>query len=77
MANLGGSLGSAFDIFSTNLGAILQTLGAKLVPWFGSTIRSLAGAALIALAMLGSVKIVRKAPATAIYPWVYLEKVLP
>jgi hypothetical protein len=76
LANLGGSLGSAFDIFSTNLGAILQTLGAKLVPWFGSTIRSLAGAALIALAMLGSVKIVRKAPATAIYPWVYLALIL-
>ncbi|KPK61848.1 MAG: hypothetical protein AMS21_08810, partial [Gemmatimonas sp. SG8_38_2] len=72
LANLGGSLGSAFDIFSANLGAILQTLGAKLAPWFGSTMRSLTGAALIALAMLGSVKIARKAPATAVYPWVYL-----
>ena len=72
LANLGGSLGSAIDIFSTNLGAILQTLGAKLAPHFGSTMQSLTGAALIALAMLGSVKIVRKAPATAIYPWVYL-----
>ena len=40
LANLGESPGSALTIFTTNLGAILQTLGAKLVPWFGSTVPS-------------------------------------
>ncbi len=75
LANLGGSVPAAFDIFSTNVGAILQTLGAKLVPQVGPLLGSLTGALLIALAMLGSVRIARNAPATAIYPWLYLALV--
>lgn len=72
LSNIGGSPGFAFDIFSTNVGAILQTLGAKLIPQFGPFMESVTGAVLIAMAMLGSVRIARKTPTTAIYPWVYL-----
>jgi hypothetical protein len=72
LANLGGSLSAAFDIFSANLGAILQTLGAKLVPAAGELVRSVGGAVFIALAALGSLRVFKKAPATALYPWVYL-----
>jgi hypothetical protein len=75
LANLGGSLGVAFDIFSANLGAILQTLGAKLVPAAGELVRSLGGAVFIALAALGSLRVFKKAPAVALYPWVYLAVV--
>ncbi len=73
LSNIGGSPGFALEIFSTNVGAILQTLGAKLVPQFGPVLESVTGAALLALAMLGSVRIARRAPTTAVYPWVYLS----
>jgi len=63
---------AALDVAVSNLGAILQTLGGKLVPEAGATLESLVGAALIALAALGSRRIYRQAPATAAYPWLYL-----
>jgi len=72
LANLDGSLWAAVDIAWTNVGAILQTLGGKLLPQFSPLVRSLTGVLLIVLAMLGSFKIWRDAPATAVYPWLYL-----
>lgn len=72
LANLDGSVWAAFDIAWANVGAILQTLGGKLLPQFGPLLRSLTGGLLIALAMLGSFRIWRDAPATAVYPWLYL-----
>ncbi len=72
LSNLAGSPGAAFHILSANLGAILQTLGGKVVPQAGAAVESLLGAALLGLALLGSKRIVRDAPATAVYPWLYL-----
>jgi hypothetical protein len=72
LSNIGGSPGFAFEIFSANVGAILQTLGAKLIPQFGPILESVTGAVLVGLAMLGSVRIVKNAPTAAIYPWIYL-----
>jgi hypothetical protein len=63
---------AVLDVAVSNLGAILQTLGGKLVPEAGATVESVVGAALIALAALGSRQVYRKAPATATYPWLYL-----
>jgi len=72
LANIKDSPWAAFDIFATNVGAILQTLGVKLSPQFGPLAASLVGMLFIALALLGSVRIFRLAPATAVYPWAYL-----
>lgn len=72
LANIKDSPWAAFDIFATNVGAILQTLGTKLSPQFGPLAASLVGMLFIALALLGSVRIFRLAPATAVYPWAYL-----
>lgn len=63
---------AALDVAITNVGAILQTLGGKLLPEAGATLESLVGAAFIVLAAFGSRQIYRKAPATAAYPWLYL-----
>ncbi len=63
---------AALDVAITNIGAMLQTLGGKLVPEAGTTIESLVGAGLIILAALGSRRIYRRAVATALYPWLYL-----
>jgi hypothetical protein len=63
---------AALDVAVTNVGAILQTLGGKLVPEAGATVESFVGAALIMLAAFGSRRIYRRAPATATYPWLYL-----
>ncbi len=75
LANLAGSPSAALDIFWTNFGAILQTLGGKLVPQLGPVPQVLAGAFLIVLAVLGTRKVGRRAPATVIYPWLYLALV--
>ncbi len=72
LSNLAGSPGAAFQILSTNVGAILQTLGGKLVPQAGGVIESLLGAALLGAALLGARRISSTAPATAVYPWFYL-----
>jgi hypothetical protein len=66
---------AALDVAVTNVGAVLQTLGGKLVPEAGATVESFVGAALIVLAAFGSRRIFRKAPATATYPWLYLALV--
>jgi hypothetical protein len=63
------------DVAVANVGAILQTLGGKLVPEAGATVESFVGAALIMLAAFGSRRIYRRAPATATYPWLYLTVV--
>jgi hypothetical protein len=75
LANLAGSPSAALDIFWTNFGAILQTLGGKLVPQLGAVPQVLAGAFLVVLAVLGTRKLMRQAPATVIYPWLYLALV--
>lgn len=72
LANVSGSPGAVFQIFATNVGAMLQTLGAKLVPQAGPVAESLLGAALLALAVLGGRRLGRRAPATAVFPWLYL-----
>lgn len=72
LSNLAGSPGAAFQILSTNVGAILQTLGGKLVPQAGGVVESLLGAALLGAALLGARRISSTAPATAVYPWFYL-----
>lgn len=72
LSNLAGSPGAAFQILSTNVGAILQTLGGKLVPQAGGVVESLLGAALLGAALLGARRIASTAPATAVYPWFYL-----
>lgn len=71
-ANIEGSPSAAFDIFATNVGAILQTLGVKLGPGSGPLANSLFGMLFIVLALLGSFRVFRFAPATAVYPWAYL-----
>ncbi len=63
---------AALDVAVTNVGAMLQTLGGKLVPEAGATVESFVGAALIMLAAFGSRRIFRRAPATATYAWLYL-----
>jgi hypothetical protein len=63
---------AALEVAVTNVGAILQTLGGKLVPEAGAIVESLVGAALIMLAAFGSRRICRRAPATATYAWLYL-----
>ncbi len=72
LQNVGGSPAAAIEIFTTNVGVILQTLGAKLVPVPGQVVRSLGGALLLVLAASGSLHLRRKAPALALYPWLYL-----
>ncbi len=72
LSNLAGSPGAAFDILSANLGAILQTLGGKVVPQAGAVVESLFGAALLGAALVGSRRISQHAPATAVYTWLYL-----
>lgn len=63
---------AVLDVAGTNVGAILQTLGGKLLPEASATVESFVGAALIGLAALGSRRISRRAPAMATYPWLYL-----
>ncbi len=72
LLSLAGSPMAALQVVVINVGAILQTIGSKLVPQFGGFFQSLLGALVIVLAMLGSRRILSVAPATAIYPWVYL-----
>jgi hypothetical protein len=57
---------------ATNVGAIFQTLGAKLTPRLGSLAQGAVGVLLLVLAILGTRRVARPAPATAIYPWIYL-----
>lgn len=71
-SNLAGSPAAAFDILAANLGAILQTLGGRLVPQAGAVVESLIGAALLGVALLGTKRVLAIAPATAVYPWLYL-----
>jgi hypothetical protein len=63
---------AVLEVGSANVGAILQTLGGKLVPEAGALLESLIGAALIVLAVLGSRRVFQTAPATATYAWFYL-----
>jgi hypothetical protein len=72
LANLEGSPAAALAIFWTNLGAILQTIGGKLAPQFGSLAQTMVGVLLIAFAAVGSRVIVKRAPATVAYTWFYL-----
>ncbi|MGD8869082.1 MAG: hypothetical protein PVI01_15750 [Gemmatimonadales bacterium] len=72
LANLAGSPARALEIFWTNFGAILQTLGGKLVPRWGSVAQIVTGGSLIALAGLGSRIVWKRAPATVTYAWIYL-----
>ncbi len=72
LANLAGSPATALEIFWTNFGAILQTLGGKLAPRLGPLAQTVTGGLLIALAGLGSRIVARRAPATVTYPWLYL-----
>ncbi len=72
LAGSAGSLARGLDIARINFGAILQTLGVKLAPGTPVVLQMLAGGALLVLAVLGSRIALRKAPATAIYPWLYL-----
>jgi hypothetical protein len=72
LANLAGSPAQALEIFWTNFGAILQTLGGKLAPRWGAMAETITGALLIGLAGLGSRIVVRRAPATVTYVWLYL-----
>lgn len=72
LANVTDSPWAALDIFATNVRAILQTLGVKLTSGFGPLVSSLLGMVFVALALLGSFRVFRVAPATAVYPWTYL-----
>ncbi len=73
LASISGSPVAALETMAVNLGAILQTLGSLLIPQAGSLIQSTVGSALIGLAALGSWRIFSAAPATAVYPWLYLS----
>ncbi len=71
LASIAGSPLAALDIVATNVGALLQTLGAKFMT--GSALaQSLAGGLLLVIALVGSRKLFRSVPATASYPWLYL-----
>lgn len=72
IASLAGDPLSALGIMVTNLGAILQTLGARVSPLPGAEAQSIVGMLLIALALLGSRRVFALAPATATYTWFYL-----
>ncbi|NIR46553.1 MAG: hypothetical protein GWN99_19085 [Gemmatimonadetes bacterium] len=72
LSGVGSSPGAALDIAFTNIGAMLQTLGAKLTPWLGAAGQGAAGVLLLVFAILGARRVARLAPATAIYPWLYL-----
>ncbi len=72
LALIGEAPAAALHVAVTNVGAVLQTVGGKLLPEAGATVESFVGAAFIALAAFGSRRIYRKAPATAVYPWLYL-----
>lgn len=63
---------ATLDVVAANVGAILQTLGGKLLPELGAVAESLVGTALLGFALLGSRRVVKKAPATATYIWFYL-----
>ncbi len=73
LASISGSPVAALETMAVNLGAILQTLGSMLIPQAGALIQSTVGSALIGLAALGSWRIFSAAPATAVYPWLYLS----
>jgi hypothetical protein len=75
LSNVASSPLAALEIFYTNTGAILQTLGSKLFPGFGAIFQSSAGGVLLALSLAGSRRVFRHAPATAVYPWLYLALV--
>ena len=72
LANLAGSPSAAIGIFTTNAGAILETIGAKLAPLSSSALRAATGAAFLALAAFGSRRAFDRAPSTVIYAWLYL-----
>lgn len=72
LANVSGSASSALAIIGTNVGAMLQTLGGKVVPQLEPLAESIVGGVLLAVAALGSRVLWRRAPATAAYPWIYL-----
>lgn len=75
LANLSGSAGNALGIIATNVGAILQTLGGKVVPQLEALGASVVGGVLLVIAALGSRVLWHRAPATAAYPWIYLAVV--
>lgn len=72
LANVQGSVAAAFGIFTTNVGAILQTAGGRVLPQAGPLLGSAIGAAFLVLALLGSRRAFYRAPATAVFPWLYL-----
>jgi hypothetical protein len=72
IASLAGEPTAAVAVVVTNVGAILQTLGARVSPLPGALLQSLVGMLVIALAVLGSRRIFRSAPTIATYPWLYL-----
>lgn len=71
-AGIAGSPRLAWDVVATNVGSTFQTLGVKLAPWLPALPQALAGVAWIGLAVLGSRRLFKVAPATAAYPWLYL-----
>jgi hypothetical protein len=72
LANITDSPWAALDIFATNVGAVLQTLGVKLTSGLGPLASSLLGMLFVTLALLGSFRVFRVGPATAVYAWAYL-----
>jgi hypothetical protein len=72
IANVASSALAPLEIVIANVGASLQTIGAKLLPIDSAPLESLTGAALLVLALLGSRAIFATAPATATYAWFYL-----
>lgn len=72
LANLAGSPTVAFEIFATNAGAILETIGAKLVPTSTPILRATVGASFLGLAAFGSRIAFTRAPSTVTYSWLYL-----
>ncbi|UCF18867.1 MAG: hypothetical protein JSU87_13175 [Gemmatimonadota bacterium] len=72
LSNLSETPLAAFSIIFTNVGAVLQTLGGKFFSGRPALVQSLAGASLLTLAVLGARRHYRSAPATVVYPWLYL-----
>ncbi len=72
LSNLSETPLAALSIIFTNVGAILQTLGGKFLSGSAALVQSLIGASILILAALGARRHFRSAPATAVYPWLYL-----
>ncbi len=75
-SSIAGSPSAALHVAEVNLRAIFQTLGSLVVPQAGSTLRPLLGALVLGLSLLGAKRILLRAPATAVYPWIYLVLVV-